>query len=399
MRMLVKLAAGWTSSGWLWVVALLALPNCTLDRSGIVSPINLDRGPLPRSSAVFCDIEQPGGRRCATDEDLAAGIRLASAAVALATGQSSTIGLDESPAALARCGGRPEAVRFQAPFPEGDLICLNCSVIGPPPARYADANGVCFDRCADIFNPDLSDPPSVPPEPDVALFCAGRARVSTNYGSISTCLAGVCTDGAVPRDDFADPRRVPEPVVWTDLVGVTPAGNSLTRTAPETTPGAFDAGAASTQWVTRGDAFVEFSAAETNLSHVIGFAQIPAGCAFPCPDSDPSLADVNFAVSLNRDGSFYLIESGALLTGPGMGGAFGTYNIGDRFRVSVRDHSDGTATVAYSRVTGFCAVGAPCPENVFFTHTATTPRFPFRVDASFRETGATLSDVRVVRIQ
>lgn len=395
MRAILQLLRGWPATGWFWVVALLTLPNCSFNVAGLpgLEP-NFDPGDLPRSSGIFCDIERPDTRRCASSDDLMVGVRLSAGAVALATGQRSIIVIDESPAARARCGGQPEAFTAQGSFPDGDLLCLNCGVIG---TTYADANAACVARCLDVFSPTG---PNVPPDPAAVAFCtAERAHASTNFLPLSACFANVCSEGGTRLDTFVDPRRAPEAVTWTDLIGVTALGNSLTRSAPETTPGAFDAGAASVQWVTRGDAYVEFSAAETNLSHVIGFAQIPDGCAFPCPDADPSLADISFAISLNRDGNFYLIEGGVLLMGPGVNGSFGTYTAGERFRVSLRDHADGTATVTYSRLVGACGVGVPCPETVFFTHTGGTPRYPFRVDASFRETAATLGDVRIVRIQ
>jgi hypothetical protein len=40
----------------------------------------------------------------------------------------------------------------------------------------------------------------------------------------------------------------------------------------------------------------------------------------------------------------------------------------------------------------------PCPETVFFTDGTLAP-YHLRVDASFREVNATLTDVRLVRIQ
>ena len=72
-----RLSGGWFS---FWAAALLILPNCTFS-APVGDGDNLDRGPLPHTAAVFCDIEL--ARRCATPEDLTMGTRLASAAVAL----------------------------------------------------------------------------------------------------------------------------------------------------------------------------------------------------------------------------------------------------------------------------------------------------------------------------
>ena len=203
------------------------------------------------------------------------------------------------------------------------------------------------------------------------------------------------------RSDFVDPRRTPEPVVWGDPIGTAESANNLQRTLATSDPSDFDAGAVSKQWISHGDAYVEFSAAENDLSHVVGLSIItPPGCASPCTDADPSLTDINFAVSLNLDGRVYLIQGGVLVTGLDVGGSFGTYAAGDRFRVSVRQSANDptTAVVTYSRITGSCSPGTPCPGTVLFID-STLATYPLRVDASFREVNATLTDVRLVRIQ
>lgn len=386
---------------WLWVLVLLTLPNCVLPsqfRGGGLGP-NLDPGSEPLSGAIFCDIEDVLGRRCATATDLATGVRLAAAAVALATGQTSNIGIDESPDARARCGGEPEAVLFRGPFPEGYSVCVNCLEIIP--SVYPDANMVCAVQCFDFFGTVQEDGtfvPQNPPDPLTIDFCASRARVSTN-APLDGCFADACTAAGTLLPGFVDPRRISEPVVWADLIGVTADANNLTRTAPTTT--FFDAGAGSYQWIWRGDAYLEFSPNEDTLSHVAGLSTVPLGCTDPaaCPDTDPSLADIGFSISMNYDDYFYVIESGVLITtGPGLNGSFGMYDPGDRFRINVRDNSDNTATITYSKLSGPCLPGAPCPETVFYT-AAGLAQYPLRINASFREVGATLGDVRVVRIR
>jgi hypothetical protein len=409
MRDFLKRRVGRPSVGWLWVVALLALPDCTFNAGGVGSGPNLYPGTAPHNSAIFCDIEKESGRHCATATDMAMGIRFSAAAVALNTGQTSTIGLDDSPEALARCGGDPEAVTFQGAFPEGLGVCVNClEVVGT--VSYPTANDACVAKCEDFFgvvNSDGSLTPDNPPDPSVATFCASHAKASTNAPG-DGCFGAACSAEGALRMDFADPRRIPEPISWTDLNGVSASGGSLTRTAltsPPVSNPPFDAGAASAQWIARGDAFVEFSGNESGKSHVLGVSEIPSGCPSPCPDTDPSLNDIGFSVSLNRDGRFYVIESGVLIAGPDVGGSFGTYAAGERFRVRLTDNHDstttvpGTATITYSRVIGSCDPGTPCPETVFYTHTGAPPHYPLRADASFREHGATLSDVRVVRIK
>lgn len=386
---------------WVWFVLqalpLLALANCTLARldPNLVFK-NLNRGNNPHSSAVFCDIENTDAgklRRCATEEDKAMGVRLAAAAVALNTGQSSEIGLDESPEARARCGGEPEAVFFRGAFPEGLPVCLNCNVIGPPPAEFATPSAMCAVQCLDVSGQF----DGAPEDPAVRAICSQRSRASTNWQGIDRCLLDACPTGDMLSPAFADPRRLPEAVVWRDLIGASAAGNSITKIAGAA--GVFDAGGVSTQWIARGDAYVEFHASERNRSHIIGFTAIPAACPSPCPDTDPGYTGIGFAISLNVDGRFYVIENGVLAMGPDMNGSFGLYGVGERFRVSVHDNSDGTASVTYSRITGTCVPGSPCNEVVFLTRSGGPAQYPLRIDASFREPDATLADVRVVRIQ
>jgi len=379
-RVCLKSSVGW-STGWLWVVALLALPNCSFDVHGLA--------PIPHTTAVFCDIQKPlpDGRHCATTLE-ERGIRLADAAVALYNGDNMDVALDDSPTARAACPGSvPQAVEFQGAFPVG---LGGCAV----PSTLTDLNAFCATQCEGLF-PD-------PADPTVVAFCTANARPSTNV-PIAPDLgfpAG-CTDEGTVRMDFADPRQLPEPVVWGDLDGVIATGASLmrNRATTGTTTADFNAGAVSTHWISRGDAYVEFSAAEVDKSHVVGLSEIPGGCPPPCTDSDPSLADINFGISLNGDGRFYIIEGGALVTGPDLNGSYGTYTVGERFRVSLtQSDSPDTATVIYSRLTGSCIPGHHCPETTIFTHLG-LGRYPLRVDTSFREKDASVSNVSVVRIQ
>jgi hypothetical protein len=406
MRDVLKSNMRRARDGWFWPLVLLVLPNCSFTHGVGPGPRNLDPGPAPQTTLIFCDVERPLQRHCATDMDKAVGIRLAAAAVALNTGLTSPggIGLDESPDALARCNGEPEAVVFQGAFPDGQPTCLNGTLVGDG-ETYADPQAVCLALCEDTFGATDAQgnfTPEFPPSPAVVSFCTAHSNASTNLpGNPNPGFAGGCTPDGGERTDFGtlfpDTRRNPEPVTWTDSIGTSAAGSSLTRTAAAT--GTFDAGATSAQWIARGDAFVEFAASEANLTHVLGLSPIPTGCVFPCPDGDPSLADIGFAISLNVDGRVYVIESGNLVTGPDINGSFGTYAAGDRFRVRLADHSDGTADVAYSRLVGPCNTGNVCPDVPFYTHISSPARYPLRADTSFREQGATLLNVTLVRIR
>jgi hypothetical protein len=374
---------------WFWALALLVLPNCVDFHAGLVLPPNLNPGSLPRTSTIFCDIEKPLGRHCASETEKITGVRFAAAAVALNAGlPGGNIGLDDSPDALARCNGEPEAATFQGQFPEGYSVCLNCSdVIGTAP--YPDVNAACVAQCEDFFGTILDDGlviPDNPPDPSVRAFCLSHARASTNF-PLNDCFADACSPAGTLRQDFVDPRRNPEPVVWRDLIGVAASGGTLTRTEPFT--GIFDAGAASSQLIDHGDGFVEFNATETNTTRLCGLSS--GGLA----DPDPRDVDIGYAIGLrnvNNSGRISIIENGRLVQ------SFGAYNAGDRFRVRVKDNFNGTATISYSRVAEPCAPGRPCNETVLYT-SATPGQYPFRVDSSFIQFGATLTDVRLVRIR
>jgi hypothetical protein len=378
-----------TTAGWLMPLAYLVLPNCSFSASA-GSGQNLQPGDQPRNSVVFCDIERVLGRHCATDTDLAVGVPLSRAAVDLVRRNSSVIGLDYSPEALGRCGGGPEAVRFQCPFPNGCPVCVNClDAIGPSPVPYPDANAVCAAHCTDIFRPGL---PEVPPDPLVAAFCAERSRASTN-APIDDCQGGACTAAGSLRSDYDDPRRRPEPVRWRDGVGVATSGifdNFLTKTGPGT--GTFDSGAASVQAITRGDGYVEFTAGQPDTARACGLSLGDTG-----PDTDPTLAGIGFAVRLSPAGDVFIHENGVELVGGNPDGSFATYAANDRIRVSVTDNHDGTATIGYSLIPALCGAGPLCPEVPL--RTAGPAGYPFRVDASLRTPGAVLDDVRVVRIK
>lgn len=388
---------------WFWALVLLALPGCDnlfglteLETPNSPHP-NLGRGNLPHSSLAYCDIEIPLlGRHCATATDKVRGTRLAAAAVALAAGQAGTnIGLDDSPAALLRCNGEPEAVVYRCAFPGGCEVCLNCGdTIGPV---YADANAVCAARCEDFFGETDGQGalfPDNPPDPGIASFCGNPLNAHASVAN--TCFDGLCSAGG-NRNDALDPRRFGEAVEWdpASVIGVTPSffvdaiGVGRSSLARNTTPvnGSFDAGAASTQWITHGDGYVEFQAAEIDTARLCGLSTVPSGAP---PDTDPNYISMGFAIDVYSDGHIYLFESGDKLSmGANPDTSYGTYGAGDRFRVYVRDNFNGTATISYSRIRGSMETTLP-PSS--------TGNYPFRVDSSFGNLGATLTDVRIVRI-
>jgi len=386
----VKRSGRWLSVGWFWPLALLALPNCVLQSGGLGPPLAFDPGPEPRTSAIMCDIPQVPAvvPNCANPMDLGYGISMAHAAVALAQSETSVIALDYSQGPGV-CSGGPVKTEFFGKFPDGYAVCLNCGK--QIPAVYADANAACVAQCIDLLHYHTEGP--APPE-GVEAYCQAKAKVSTNFNK-DICFDDACDSGGI-KSGFFDPRRNPEPVKWVDPFGVATPGNLLTRTAPETgqQPQDYNAGAASAQLIGKGDGWVEFEASENNLGHVVGLSKSCDGCS----DSDPSLADIHFGISLSLDGTVRVIEGGTFLTGPEPDGSYGTYLAGDRFRVVVTDNNDQTANVTYYRVNGACAPGTPCSTTLLDTHSGPAP-YPFRVDASFRQQNATVANVTLVRLQ
>ena len=390
--------------GWLVPLAYLALPNCsyTTPQGSCDGYGNLRPGCSPRQTVVFCDIEKPLGRHCADQEDLDVGIPLAQAAVALSKGDKSTVGLDYSPAALARCDGGPEAVTFTCAFPDGCAIGMNCDQIGQG-RRYDNENEVCEARCADLFgrtadNGDVI--PDVPPDPSTVAYCQARARASTNV--FAPCYdffyIGACDAQGALLSTFEDPRRHLQPVHWRDKVGVDDSGaqaNTLTKTGPGT--GSFDSGAASRDAITTGDAYVEFTAVSTDTARALG---VSVGAASATnPDTDPTLAGIGFGIRLSPAGDVFVHESSDQeIPGGNPNGSFTTYAAGDRIRIALTDNntSPPTATISYIVIPASCA-GPLCAGTVL--RTTGPASYPFRVDASLRTPGAVLNDVSMVRVK
>jgi hypothetical protein len=225
--------------------------------------------------------------------------------------------------------------------------------------------------------------PENPPSGDTVNFCLQNARPSTNF-PLNGCFDDACLTAGTLRDDFEDPRRIPEPVDWLNLNGVTAAGGSLTRSAATT--GDFDAGASSSQLIASGDGYVEFTATETNSARVAGLSSGPP------PPGGISFFDVGFGILLTETGEMFVVENGPAVS------SFGAYAAGEKFRVRLQDRFDGSATVIYTRVIGPCVDGSPCLEAKFHTST-NTATYPVRVDAMFREQGGTVTEARIVRIR
>ena len=394
-----------------WATVLLALPACDrlfglpeLDKPD--PGTNLVKGTEPRSSAVFCDIEQE--RRCATADDIAIGIPLSEAAIALEAGINSAanIGLDYSPEARGRCSDGPEAILFHGPFPTGLQVCVNCGDIIGPGKTYPDALAVCQAQCHDfVFGSPGTDgalKPVVPPSAATIADCALRTRLSTNIDA-SSCISSACNSIGTPIS-FLDPRRIAESVDWTDRIGteIGPFGGDLSRS---TTPdGNFSASAVSSQWIRSGGGWMEFSMNRSDRAVTIGLSEIPAGCAAPadCPDTDAGRDNIHFGLAMGPDGFVYVRVRGVFIDNGGFP-SWGAYGAGSRFRITVRENltdlgAPKTATVSFGRVEA-CPAGQQCPVVPFYTHQTSAAAYPLRIKASFRDTEVVVGSPRVVRIR
>jgi len=161
----------------------------------------------------------------------------------------------------------------------------------------------------------------------------------------------------ITHDDVVPPSE-PQPVVWTELVGVSASGSSLTKTSVTGT----NSGAVSIQQIPSGDGYVELTASETNTYRMFGFSN---------GNTDASYQDIDFGLDL-APGAIYVYEKGVNK------GSFGNYATGDLLRVAVVG-----GLVQYSR-----------NGTVFYISTQ-APTYPLLVDTWLYYQGATLSNVVV----
>lgn len=150
-------------------------------------------------------------------------------------------------------------------------------------------------------------------------------------------------------------------VSWTNNVGVWDArGDGLYRNSGGNV---WNAGAFSNEQIVSGRGYVEWVAGETNTYRMIGLGNT---------DSNASYTDIEFAIYNAINGALLVYESGANM------GSFGTYQIGDAFRVEV---DNGVVT--------YWKNGA-----LFYTSTKTAA-YPLNVDTSFYTASATAQQLRV----
>jgi len=148
-----------------------------------------------------------------------------------------------------------------------------------------------------------------------------------------------------------------ENVTWTNVVGSTTSGNSVTKTA-STAWG--NAGASSTRSIASGDGYVEFKVTSLLTGMV----------ALSHTDANQDYTSMEFALLPNSDGNLYVFESGVNR------GSFGSYTTSDVFRVAVE-----SGVVKYRK-------------NGALVYTSTvTPTYPLLADVGLYHNGGTFSNV------
>lgn len=152
------------------------------------------------------------------------------------------------------------------------------------------------------------------------------------------------------------PGTAPELLVWTDVVGATATGSTLTATAN----GWGAAGAVSTRGIASGSGYFEFTATQVSTHRMVGLSN---------GNSNQGYQDIDHALYLDAAGNVVRIyEKGAQI------GLFGTYVAGDVFRVAVAN-----GTVTYWK------------NGAWLYASVQLAAYPLVVDASLYSTGATVA--------
>jgi hypothetical protein len=178
-----------------------------------------------------------------------------------------------------------------------------------------------------------------------------------HYRVRSTDAAGHVT---VSGDFTFNTAILPDNVFWTALVNVTATGNSLRKTAG--CEGCGDAGAVSTQSITSGDGYVEFTASETTTYRGIGLSN---------GNTDTGLADIDFAILLSPIGVAEVREKAVWKIDT-------PYAPGTVFRISVVG-----GHIQYSK------------NGTVFYSSAVLPSYPLLVDTSLWSLNATITNALI----
>lgn len=176
-----------------------------------------------------------------------------------------------------------------------------------------------------------------------------RVVAINSYGT--SAVSSIVT--ATPRDVLN--------VAWTNAVGVSVNGNSITKTGAN---GAWNSGASSIATF-GGNGAVDFTVTQTNVYAMAGLATA---------DPDQNYTSINYNMYLTA-GTLQVYESGTSRV------SFGTYSAGDRFRV------ERIGSTVYYKKNG----------AVIYTSTVASTGI-LLVDTSLYTTGAVISDARMIGI-
>jgi hypothetical protein len=168
-------------------------------------------------------------------------------------------------------------------------------------------------------------------------------------------LAAGCTVGGDTKEPLGESRAALS-VTWTDVVGATASGNSLTKTAAT----GWNAGAASNETLA-GDGNAQFTTAEANTDKMVGLSH-----------ADPATNQfaIDFAFYLSSGGDVDVYEDGTFA------GNFGSYAANDTFQIQVA----GTK-VSYIH------------NGALAYRSTKTPTLPLLVGVALFTTGATVNNV------
>jgi hypothetical protein len=156
-------------------------------------------------------------------------------------------------------------------------------------------------------------------------------------------------------------------IFWSNTSGVTQGTNSLVKTGGVN--GAWDAGAISSQSITSGDGYIQFSTNENATNKMAGLGT---------GDSSQHFGDIEFAIYF-AGGRILIYEKGSMVENLGSPSGL-PYNIDDTFTIAVI-----SGQVKYYK-----------NGSLLYTSTQ-SPTYPLVFDTSFNETGATISNASIIQ--
>jgi YD repeat-containing protein len=186
-------------------------------------------------------------------------------------------------------------------------------------------------------------------------------QIVAEYGGGALRRENVYRGGQLlASQEFTTPAPTPKNVVWTNVSStIQVTGNSIQKVSG--TSSWYEAGAVSSQMITAGDGYMEFTPGETITWRMCGLGNT---------DSSAYYGDIEYAFFVAGGGTLQIYESGNLR------GSFGTYAASDRLKVAVEG-----GVVNYYR-------------NGTLVYTSTVaPMYPLQVDTSLNTVNAGVYNV------